>query len=71
MLNRRYRDDMTDDKILAGWRQTRQDHAIATGMEYGPALSRKLSAERAAIERFGRGAHLQAYRARYGEGAER
>lgn len=37
-------------------------------MEYGPALFRKLSAERAAIERFGRGAHLRAYaRATAGE----
>lgn len=62
---------MTDDEILDAWRAAKQDHAKATGANYGKALFRKMAAEEAAIERFGLGPHKAAYRARYPDDAEK
>lgn len=62
---------MTNDEILNAWRAARQDHAKATGTDYGKALFRKMAAEEAAIERFGLGSHKAAYRARFPDDAEK
>jgi hypothetical protein len=62
---------LTNDEILDAWRAARQNHAKATGADYGNALFRKMAAEEAAIERFGLGPHKVAYRARFPDDAEK
>ena len=56
---------MTDDEILDQWHQARLTHANAADLDMLEAYIAKVSAEDAAIERFGLGTHQAAYQARF------
>lgn len=60
---------MTDDEILDQWHRAKQAHAQAAELDMLEAYIAKMAAEDAAMDRFGPGNYLEAYRARFPDDA--